>query len=174
MRKALIVGNGKSRSGVVIPRPRYDFIFGCNQFYKENPNFLFAVDRPMIEEILAAGYSGVVYTRKKSTVGLELPSNWRFDEICDHNCSGVAAIGIAWRMGIEQIDLLGFDLGVEGVRNNIYDEDRRSEAKTVSYKKWEVALRKYGKQSAITRIIDDKCVKNVCEKEIYIKDWLLI
>ena len=121
---ALVIGNGRSRLGSDLNALSAGYItFGCNALYRDfAPDYLFAIDDKMIDEILGSGYLFDLFVR--------------YDANVDHGCqfgrligtTGNAALYASLIMGCDPITLIGFDgCLVDGhQQNNVY-------AMTVNY-----------------------------------------
>lgn len=134
---AFVLGNGKSRLQIDLNKLRpFGKIFGCNALYREfAPDYLIAVDQPMLQEITASGYhkTNVVWTTQRNQnkfpgVNVLVPSKgWS---------SGPTALHFASTMGFKRIYILGFDYsGVKGKVNNVYADSKnyKKSADTATY-----------------------------------------
>jgi hypothetical protein len=118
-----VLGNGRSRL-------RYDLetlrragrIYGCNALYRDfAPDVLVAIDRRMIDEIVASGYSRdhCCYFANDER-GLSVPPDCLVGEPGRTRYAGPAAIRLAIRLEQpRRIFLIGFDI-VDIEWNNIY------------------------------------------------------
>ena len=121
MSAAFILGNGRSRLAVDLPKlAECGTVFGCNGLYRDFvPHCLVSTDRPIAEEIQNTGYAqkNRFHTRKPvEGLGARLL-------IKDYKgfSSGPNAASLALVDGHSDIYLIGMDLGTtNGMFNNIY------------------------------------------------------
>ena len=131
---AFVLGNGVSRADISVDRLiELGPVYGCNALYRTHaPTALVATDRPIAEEIQAAGYSlkHRFYTRRpQPNTGAQAVPRPYFGF-----SSGPIALALAAAESPgARIYLLGFDLGptLSGRFNNLFadtDHYKKSEA----------------------------------------------
>jgi hypothetical protein len=119
---AFVLGNGVSRGQVNLPLLKHrGQIYGCNALYRDfEPDVLVATDRPIADQIQAAGYAlqHKFYTRKPITGrgARSIPEQYYAFS------SGPVAVALAAEDRCERIYLIGFDLGsnADKMFNNLY------------------------------------------------------
>ena len=122
MPTAFIIGNGKSRSSFDLSMlVGHGTIYGCNALYREfYPDYLVAIDDPMIEEIRKSGYPEQYL--------IIPPYNEQFEE-AEHSFfqnrsnAGMIAMKEAIKAGHTYLICLGFDFFINGKNSysNIFE-----------------------------------------------------
>jgi len=154
MSTAFVLGNGRSRLNVdpnkLIGKGK---IFGCNALYREfKPDFLIAVDAPMLSEIVESGYykENQVWTSQRNQnkfkqINIIVPSRgWS---------SGPTALDFACKLNFRTIYIMGFDYtGIKNRFNNVYSDSKnyKKSSDTATYygnwlKQTEQVIRENGK-----------------------------
>jgi len=152
--KALVIGNGESRSSIDLENYRNDYVLvGCNAVHRDlDVDHLICCDKRMAEEAAKATACPTIYTRTdwityfKSTypnveqlpelpysgsLKQDLPINWG---------SGVYALLLATTLPVSTITVIGFDLyPTNNTVNNIYKDTvnyAKSSSRPVDYSYW--------------------------------------
>lgn len=119
---AFVLGNGISRKDIILDRLRpYGKIYACNAIYREfTPDVLISTDKPISIRIQETGYAAKhKFHTRKPVPGLgALPVPKKYYGYS----SGPIALAIAAADGVNQIYLIGFDLGptMNNKFNNLY------------------------------------------------------
>jgi hypothetical protein len=127
---AYIIGNGPSRKDIDLSSLRESEarVWGCNALYRDfTPDYLVAVDKEMIKEIMDSGYHKMnkCYFKERSGVNhkplYDHPNitTWNTQHSQPGN-SGVSAIYHAIQHKYNRIILIGFDLRSTKGRAGIY------------------------------------------------------
>lgn len=119
---AFVLGNGQSRSGILLSElHKHGSIYGCNALYRDyTPNVLVATDRPIAMQIEQSGYAqeNKFYTRRPAagSGALTIPKPYFGFS------SGPVATALAAMDNHRKIYMLGFDLGAteNNKFNNLY------------------------------------------------------
>jgi len=109
--KITVIGNGISRRHVPLDKIK-GITIGCNEIYRGfSPDYLMAVDEPILKEIHESNYSGTVVYRQNGlrSQGLLPKEHWHHPKYMNHHSSGNAGLVLATTLATEPIDLLGFD-----------------------------------------------------------------
>lgn len=121
MQPAFVLGNGKSRLVLDLPRLQEKGpVYGCNALYREfTPNCLVATDPGIARAIQESGYAqkNRFHTRRpiEGFGAKSLPKAYK------GYSSGPNAVAQALLDGYQVIYLIGFDLGTtNGMFNNVY------------------------------------------------------
>ena len=129
MQPAFVLGNGKSRLVLDLPRlQEKGVVYGCNALYRSfTPDCLIATDPGIAREIQNSSYAkkNRFHTRRPfpDSGAKNLPKKYKGFS------SGPNAVAQALLDGYQHVYLIGFDLGTtDGIFNNIY-------ADTEHYKK---------------------------------------
>ena len=152
--KALVIGNGESRSSIDLENYRNDYVLvGCNAVHRDlNVDHLICCDKRMAEEAAKATACPTIYTRTdwityfkstypnveqlpelpySGTLKQDLPINWG---------SGVYALLLATTLPVSTITVIGFDLyPTNDTVNNIYKDTvnyAKSSSRPVDYSYW--------------------------------------
>lgn len=128
---AFIVGNGRSRLAIDVPKLLTEgIVYGCNAQYREyDPHYLICVDVKMVNEVIAAGYHKQHQVWTNPNKGVNTKTNINFFNPHKGWSSGPTALWFACTQGHKEIFILGFDYnGIDGKFNNVY-------ADTFNYKK---------------------------------------
>lgn len=137
MGKALVLGNGESRSGVSLDSFSFDTLIGCNAVYRDIAvDHLVCVDSRMVDE--ATGNTTAKIHTRGTLPSLPYTGSDRAD-MPIHWGSGPYAVLLATTLA-DDITLLGFDLyGQAGKVNNMYKGTRNYSAPTshaIDYSYW--------------------------------------
>lgn len=142
MKRAFVLGNGKSRNGLNLHRLKLKGkIYGCNALYREfAPDYLIAVDPKMVFEISKSNYqlTNEVWTnRRRSTDNIQ---NMNYFEKSLGWSSGPTALTLASNHSYDEIYIIGFDYSSQdGYLNNIYagtENYRKVSDKATYYGNW--------------------------------------
>lgn len=142
IKRAFVLGNGKSRLGVKLKKLRKrGTVYGCNALYREfEPDFLIAVDPKMIFEICETGWhlTHEVWTNNNSRYAKY--DKLHFFKNARGWSSGPTALLKACQDGHKEIFILGFDYyGIDNNFNNVYADTpnyKRSNDTATYYGNW--------------------------------------
>lgn len=175
MKRAFVLGNGRSRLGVDLNLLKTKGkIYGCNALYREfEPDVLIAVDPKMIIEICNSGYQKThqVWTnpnnKYKEFTNLNIFSNTRGWS------SGPTALLKSCIDINTEIFILGFDYyGVDDRVNNVYSD-------TLNYKKSSESATYFGNwlkqtESVFKEFPNINFIRVVGPKCMIVKEWKMI
>lgn len=136
---AFCIGNGESRAGVDLePLKQHGELYGSNGIHRDMVvHHLVCCDRRMVDEVLASGYTGPVYTRDRWVNGYPgvrtLPEfSWPQDvkwQQSFHWGSGLHAVHLAITHGAADLRMIGHDLyGIGNKHNNLYKGTKNYES----------------------------------------------
>lgn len=146
-RRALVLGNGESRSQLTLDSFTFDTVLGCNAVYRDfKVDYLICCDKRVVQEAISNSVQNI-YTRSewaerfKVNTLPELPYKGT-DRADDprHWGSGAYAVLLAICLGHREIELVGFDLyGVNDKVNNVYkgtENYSNSDSHAIDYSYW--------------------------------------
>ena len=119
---AYIIGNGESRKHFDLYKLPQD-TYGCNALYRDyTPDFLFAVDRKMYQEIVESEYDqkNIVYTNHLCMSRFGGTSHLIPDN--QNQGTGTTAMRVAIHDGHTNLICLGFDCAKDGPNVNMYKD----------------------------------------------------
>jgi hypothetical protein len=146
-KRALVLGNGESRSSVDITQFSFNTLIGCNAAHRDiSVDYLVCCDKRTVEEAIANNikniYSRANWAEKFAVNPLpELPYQGtdRADQP-QHWGSGTYAVLLAVLLGHQTVDLLGFDLYSKNSKvNNIYKDTKNyagSDSHAIDHSYW--------------------------------------
>lgn len=146
----LVLGNGESRTNLIIP-DTIKHIIGCNACYRDIAlNDLICCDKRMVTEAINSSFNGTIHTRPewfksykhsniKSLPDIPYIGDKRQDQSINWG-SGPYAVLLACKQNYKNIFMAGFDLySPSGLINNVYKDTKnyhKSDTKAVDPSYW--------------------------------------